>query len=160
MSKRSISTLWYAAAALAAIAALAAPPAHAQTCTVPGSHTTIQEAIDDPACATVALATQTYPESIVIRRSLTLAGPGGGGAIVQGLVLMSGPTTVVTLQDLRVENGCVPDALRTTGGARLAGENLQVERADGLPCPATADAIFTDGFESGNTDAWSSTTPP
>ncbi len=74
MSKRSISTLWCAAAALAAIAALAAPPAHAQTCTVPGSHTTIQEAIDDPACATVALATQTYPESIVIRRSLTLAG--------------------------------------------------------------------------------------
>ncbi len=159
MSKRSISTFRLATVALAVIAALAAPPAHAQTCTVPGSHATIQEAIDDPACATVALATQTYPESIVIRRSLILAGPGSGGAVIQGLVLMSGPTTVVTLQDLRVENGCVPDALRTTGGAELAGDHLEVVRSATLPCPVTADSIFTDGFETGNTDAWSSTSP-
>ncbi len=125
----------------------------------PASHATIQEAADDPACATVTLAAQTYPESIVIRRSLTLAGPGTGGAVVQGLVLIAGATTEVTLNDLRVENGCVPDALRTSGGARLTGNNLQVERSDGLPCPLTADTIFTDGFESGNTTAWSSTTP-
>ncbi len=88
-----------------------------------------------------------------------MAGPGSGGAVVQGLVLIAGPTTEAALNDLRVENGCVPDALRTSGGARLTGTNLQVERSDGLPCPLTAETIFTDGFESGNTGAWSATTP-
>jgi hypothetical protein len=128
----------------------------AQTCTVPGTHATIQEAADDPACVTISLAAQTYPESIVLRRSLTLAGPGTGGAVVQGMVLVAGVTTEATLNDLRVENGCVPDAVRASGGARLVGENLQVERSEGLPCPLTADTIFSDGFESGNTSAWSS----
>lgn len=140
---------------------LAAPASslHAQTCTVPGSHATIQEAAGDPACATITLSAQVYPESIVIRRSLTLAGPGSGGAVVQGLVLMTGSGTQVTLQDLNVENGCAPDALRTSGGAQLTGENLDVERSAALPCPLTADAIFVDGFESGNTSVWSNTSP-
>jgi hypothetical protein len=149
----------FAVTVFALVVAAPASPLCAQTCTVPGSHATIQEAADDPACATVTLAAQTYPESIVLRRSLTLAGPGAGGAVVQGLVLIAGATTQVALNDLRVENGCVPDALRTSGGARLTGNNLQVERSEGLPCPATADTIFTDGFESEDTTAWSATTP-
>jgi len=153
------TALRIAVAVLTLVVVATAPPLCAQTCPVPGSHATIQEAIDDPACATITLSAQTYTESIVIRRSLTLAGPGSGGAVVQGLLLIAGATTMVTLNDLRVENGCVPDALRTSGGAKLTGNNLQVERSEGLPCPATADTIFTDGFESGNTTAWSSTTP-
>ncbi len=148
-----------ATAALATIAVTTATPLHAQTCTVPGSHATIQEAADDPTCATVSLAAQVYPESVVLRRTLTVAGPVTGGAVIQGLVLIAGSATIATLQDLRVENGCVPDALRATGGARLAGDNLDVERATGLPCPLTADTIFTDGFESGDTSVWSSATP-
>ena len=148
-----------AGAALALGAATVPSPLHAQTCTVPGTHATIQEAADDSACVTVTLSAQTYPESIVLRRTVTLAGPAAGGAVVQGLVLVGGATTQVTLNDLRVENGCRPDALRTASGARVTGTNLQVERSESLPCPLTADAIFTDGFESGNTSAWSSTTP-
>ncbi len=148
-----------AVALLVPIVAALAPPLAAQTCTVPGSHTTIQEAADDPACATITLSATIYPESIVIRRSLTLAGPAAGGAVVQGLVLMTGSGTLVTLQDLRVENGCVPDALRAVGGAMVAGEILEVERSAALPCPATADTIFADGFESGDPSAWSSTSP-
>jgi hypothetical protein len=148
------------AAVIAALTMAAlCPPVDAQTCTVPGTHATIQEAADDPGCATVTLSAQTYLESIVLRRSLTLAGPGTGGAVVQGLVLIAGATTVVTLSDLQVENGCVPDALRASGGARLVGDNLQVERAEGLPCPHTADTIFANGFESGNTGAWSAVSP-
>ena len=65
-------------------------PTLAGVCTVPGSHATIQEAIDDPSCTTINLSTQTYPESINITRTLTLAGPGGGGAIVEGLVRVVG----------------------------------------------------------------------
>jgi len=156
-SKRRVSCVAEVASAL--ILAALCPPVDAQTCTVPGTHATIQEAADDPACVTISLAAQTYPESIVLRRSLTLAGPGTGGAVIQGLVLIAGATTEVTLNDLRVENGCRPDALRTSGGAKLTGTNLQVERSETLPCPATADTIFTDGFESGNTTAWSATTP-
>jgi len=155
MSARRISRLQLAVVLVLAAAA----PLHAQTCTVPGSHATIQEAADDPACAEVVLAAQTYPESVVLRRTVTLAGPAAGGAVVQGLVLISGASTVATLRDLRVENGCVPDAVRASGGARLIGENLQVQRAAGLPCPLTADTIFVDGFESGNTSAWSITSP-
>lgn len=148
------------AAVIAALTMAAlCPPVDAQTCTVPGTHATIQEAADDPACAEVDLAAQTYLESVVLSRTVAIAGPGTGGAVVQGLVLISGTGTVATLRDLRVENGCVPDALRASGGARLVGENLQVQRAEGLPCPLTAGAIFTDGFESGNTGAWSAVSP-
>ena len=148
--------------AVAMIAFILAAPAsllRAQTCTVPGSHTTIQGAVDDRACATITLADQVYPESIVISRSLTVAGPAAGVAVVQGLVLITGSGTLVTLRDLKVENGCVPDALRASKGAKLTGDNLQVERSAGLPCPAITDTIFADGFESGNTAAWSSTSP-
>lgn len=159
MSSRDYTVSRVAVAAIALNLAGICPPLAAQTCTVPGSHATIQEAADDPACAIVDLAAQTYPESIVIRRSLTLAGPGTGGAVVRGLVLIAGATTEATLRDLSVENGCVPDALRTSGRAKLTGENLQVERSATLPCPLTADTIFVNGFESGNTGAWSSTSP-
>jgi hypothetical protein len=158
MSARSFSRFQLAAAA-ALCAVSAASSLEAQTCTVPGSHTTIQQAADDPACVTISLSSQTYPESIVFRRSVTVAGPVTGGAVVQGLVIVTGSGTIVALQHLGVENGCVPDALRTSGGARLTGANLEVERSSTLPCPATADTIFTDGFESGNTTAWSATTP-
>jgi hypothetical protein len=159
MSARRLFALRLAAVAFTLGVAAAASPLHAQTCTVPGTHATIQEAADDPTCATIVLSAQTYPESVVIRRSLTLAGPGTGGAVVQGLVLIAGATTEATLSDLRVENGCRPDALRTASGARVTGTNLQVERSESLPCPLTADAIFVDGFDSGNTSAWSDTIP-
>ncbi len=159
MSARFPSSSRLTPAAVVLCAMFAAPSLHAQICTVPGSHATIQAAADDPACATVDLSAQTYPESIVLRRTVIVAGPVSGGAVIQGLVLIAGTGTVATLRDLRVENGCVPDAVRASGGAHLVGENIQVERADGLPCPLTADTIFVDGFETGNTGAWSSTSP-
>ena len=45
-------------------------PRMAQLCTVPGSHATIQEAIDDPACATITLSAQTYPDFVDSCRSV------------------------------------------------------------------------------------------
>lgn len=48
-------------------------------------------------------------------------------------MLIAGATTEATLRDLKVENGCIPEALCTSGGAQLLGENLQVERDDALP---------------------------
>ncbi len=157
-AERTSSTL--VVTLLVLILAALALPIHAQTCTVPGSHATIQQAIDDPACAMITLSAQSFAESIVVRRPLTLAGPAAGGAVVEGLVLVVGQGTEVILQDLTVENGCSPDALRTSGGAKITGNNLRVERSEALPCPATtAGRIFTDGFELGGTSNWSVTVP-
>ncbi len=144
---------WVIPSLVLMLAALA-PTLHAQDCAVPGSHTTIQEAIDDEACITITLSAQTYAESIRIPRSLTLAGPATGSAVVQGLVLMVGSGTEVGLQDLRVKNGCLPNALKTTSGATMNGTNLEVERSAALPCPEIPDAIFADSFETGDTSAW------
>ena len=140
------------AVVLLAVFACASLPAGAQTCTVPGSHATIQEAIDDPACATINLSAQSYPESINIPRSLTLVGPGGGGAVVEGLVRVVGVGTVVNLSDLAVQNGCPSNALLVFGGAQTNGTNLAVERSAALPCPPLP--VFSDGFESGDTSGW------
>jgi hypothetical protein len=160
MRARVLSASQLTTAAVVALCGFsAALPLGAQTCTVPASHATIQEAADDPACAEVVLSAQTYPESVVLRRTVTVAGPGTGGAVIQGLVLVAGSDTTATLRDLEVANGCTPDAVRATGGAELLGETLTVTRSETLPCPLTADTIFTDGFETGTTGAWSSSTP-
>jgi hypothetical protein len=131
----------------------------AQTCTVPGSHPTIQDAVDDPACTSIDLAAQSYQESIEIRRSLTLGGPAAGGAVIERLVLLSGDGVVVDLEHLEVANGCTPDAMGATGGATVSATNVSVQRAAGLSCPELASSIFSDGFETGGTGAWSSATP-
>lgn len=136
-----------------------ASPAAAGVCTVPGTHTTVQEAIDDLACTTINLSAQTYAESITVLRTLTLAGPGGGGAIIEGLVLVAGVGTTVDLNDLAVQNGCLGNAMVVRGGAQVSGTNHQVTRSGALPCPPFL-MLFGDGFESGDTSAWSSQVPP
>lgn len=140
---------------------LLAAPAAAQICTVPGSHATIQEAIFDPTCVTITLkAAHTYTESIHISRSLTIDCTGAAGAVIQGLVRVQGAGAQVTLQDLAVENGCIPSALAAISGAEVTGTNLAVVHSAALPCPpVTTDTIFADGFESGDTTSWSSTAP-
>ena len=165
---RLFATPWRAIVLLAVFASASLEPAGAQTCTVPGTHATIQGAIDDPACTTINLSAQSYPESINIQRSLTLAGPapsggnggentGGGGAVVEGLVRVVGAGTLVNTSDLAVRNGCPLNALLVLGGAQTNGMNLTVERSAALPCPASL--VFADGFESGDTAAWSSQVP-
>lgn len=139
--------------------AIASPVAAlvAQTCTVPGTHATIQEAIDDMGCAQIDLAGQTYGESINVSRSLTLTGPSAGGAVVEGFVRVAGVGTTAHFQDLVVRNGCLERALLAHVGATVDGTRLTVERSAGLPCPASH--IFTDGFESGDISAWSGSLP-
>ncbi|MCP4663725.1 MAG: hypothetical protein GY856_50720 [bacterium] len=125
-------------------------------CSVPGTHAKIQAAIDDAACTTITLQTQTYAESVTVARSLTLAGPSGSPATVQGLVLVVGAGTDVQLSDLRVENGCTGGALQVHSGAQVDGSRVEAVRSAALPCPPLASQLFADGFESGDTSAWSS----
>ncbi len=147
----SQSSAW---ALLGVLLGLLSPPLLAQTCTVPGSHLRIQAAIYDPTCTTITLAAQTYAESLEVFRSVSLAGPAAGGAVIQGQIRAVGSTTQVTLQDLQVENGCTPNALLPVDGAWITGVNLRVEQSVAQPCPPSP-LIFRDGFESGDISAWS-----
>lgn len=72
---------------------------------------------------------------------------------------MVGAATLVDLVDLAIQNGCSPSALLVLGGAETTGTNITVTRSAALPCPAPLFVVFQDGFESGNTSAWSATVP-
>ena len=136
------------------------PPAlRAGTCTVPGTHPTIQEAVLDPSCTAIDITATTYSESVQITRSLSINGPGGGGAVIEGLALVSGSSTQVSLSNLTVQNGCLPDGVLVEDGAELSGVNFTAISDSALPCPEGPTAVFGDDFDSGNTSAWSVTVP-
>jgi len=133
----------------------------AATCSVPsGGYPTIQAAVDDPVCTQIDLQSQVYQEEIAIGRSLAILGVSSSTTIIVGQVQIDGGSSVVTMADLKVDastaavSGCFIDAVLVGGGARLVGSNLAVLNASGVAC-----LLFGDGFESGNTAAWSATTP-
>lgn len=121
-------------------------PARAGACTVPGTHPSIQAAVDDPACSDIELSNQSYFELLDIDRSLSLFGPPAGDATVIGQVNVSGGATMAILNDFRIESGCANGALRIFGGARMTGSGMQVAHISGTPCGV--ELIFEDGFES------------
>ncbi len=137
-----------AAASLVAGAAFAQP-----NCTVPGTHATIQAAVDAPACTTITLANQTYNESVNIPRTLDLIGPGAGTAVIRGLLRVVGAGTLVdVLESVRVENNCAYAGVRSEVGGQMNATEFEAVRSGAFPCPLNA--VFSDGFESGNTSNW------
>lgn len=135
--------------------------AWAGPCSVPsGSHPTIQAAVDDLACTEIGLQGQVYEEAIVIGRSLAISGVSSATTVIVGQVRVEGGSSVVTMADLKVDAsnaaaaGCFNNAVLADGGARLVGSNLAVLNATGAAC-----VLFSDGFEGGNTAAWSAVTP-
>ena len=135
----------------------------AGTCTVPGSHGTIQEAVDDTGCSTIELAAQVYEESVSIDRNLTLQGASGGGSTIEGRLLVGGAGSEVSANHLKVDTttanlaGCFQRALEVNGGARLTGQGLELRNS--LEGDCLAAVIFADGFESGDISAWSDSRP-
>jgi len=141
--------------------ALALPPAvsRAVDCDVPRpAHPTVQSAIDDAACTTINLGDQSYSESLLIRRSLSIVGP-PELADIAGYVEVGGSGTVVEMTNLMVENGCVPYSFLVTDGGQVNTTRLEVVSTDGAPCPPVDSVIFADGFESGSTSRWSVAVP-
>ncbi len=133
----------------------------AATCTVPsGGYPTIQAAVDDPTCSVINLQNQTYQEEVAIGRTLSIDGVSSSTSIIVGQVQLEGGSTEVSMADLSVDAstsataGCFRDAVLSKDGARLVGSNLVVVNATGVAC-----LLFGDGFETGNTAAWSATTP-
>jgi len=118
----------------------------ASSCAVPGSHSSIQTAVDDPSCSDIQLASQPYDEILEINRSLQLAGPVSGNSEIRGRVVIGQAGTSVTLSNLGVHGACTGGVVRVTGGAQLAATMLRVTWNGSVLC--AAELIFRDGFES------------
>ncbi len=133
---------------------LGPPGSEAQTCTVPDQVPSIAAALADPACETIVLGAQSYPESVVVSRSVTIQGVSSDATVIEGQVQVVAGT--VALDHLRVDTssaalaGRFHQALVVEAGARLSGTDLRVVHKA---------LLFGDGFESGNTTAWSQTSP-
>jgi hypothetical protein len=110
--------------------------------------------VDDVACTEIVLGAQEYIGTVAVSRNLILRGASSATTVIFGQVTVTGATTEVTLQDLKVDGGgCATVALDVGDGAQItSGQDVVVVNADGGECP-----IFTDGFELGASVAWSST---
>lgn len=123
----------------------------AAQCTVPGSHDSVQEAVNDPGCDPIDLANATYAESVLIPRSLVLNGVDGGTTAFEGQIRVSETASPVYLNDLAVRSGCADFTLEVESGAVVRSQNVGLEWSAVLPCPpfGQLDLIFADGFEAG-----------
>ena len=119
---------------------------HAASCTVPGSHASIQAAIDAPACDPIQIGPGEYLESLRVARSLTLVGAGSSMTTLRGRFEVEGSGVLVLTDALRIDSGCTGSAGLVHAGATLTGEDLRVVRTSGAACGAGA-RIFADGFE-------------
>jgi len=146
---------------LVAVCSCWAAAASAAVCNVPSApYPNIQDAVNDISCTEVVVAAGTFVESVEIDRSLDITGNSSTTTLIEGGVVVTGAGVELTLNDLKVDAsapsaaGCFPVAVEVSGGASLTSSNLVAVNADGDAC-----LIFRDGFETGNTGAWSGTTP-
>ena len=133
------------------------------TCDVPGDFPTLQAAVDDEACTEVVVAAGLYPETVDIARSLTLRGAGVANSTVEGRLRITGSGAEIALFDLTIDAsgpsavGCYPQALLVAGGAEVSALDVAVLNSQAGQAPVCP--LFDDGFESGDTSAWSATVP-
>jgi hypothetical protein len=146
---------------LAVLLALSAALGDAAVCQVPSApYPTIQSAVDDPSCTEIVLATQTFDESVTVGRDLTLRGASSTTSVIEGQLTVAGGSTQLELADLTIDAsaagvaGTCTEALQVTGGAEVNGRDIVVLNAGFDPS-----AVFADGFESGDTSAWSTAVP-
>ena len=135
----------------------------AVTCGVPtGTYPTISAAVAAPACTAIVVAAGSYLENVVVSRTLTVSFAGSTSTYVKGSFRVEGATSVVALNDLRVDgtaagvSGCWANILQVSGGARLT-----VDPSVGVIASRTASTcrFFVDGFEWGTVNSWSSSSP-
>jgi hypothetical protein len=153
-----LKTTWSAiCAGCLAVSVLCASTAFSAVCSVPSQpHPTIQAAVNDAACTEIVLAAKVFAESVAISRSLLLRGDSSATTVIEGQVTVTGGSTEVTLRGLQVDGGgCFSEALDVGDGAQVTSQqDVVVINAAGGECP-----IFLDGFELGNTLAWSNSVP-
>lgn len=101
-------------ASLALLGAFVAPPAFAgDACNVPGDEPTFAAAVANTSCDPILLGATTFPESVVVDRSVTIQGAGhvrGGTTTISGggtsrPITVEGTGVSVNLSDLIVTDG-------------------------------------------------------
>lgn len=154
---------WLLAIALSALSILVAGATFAVTCSVPStSYPTIQAAADTPTCSSIVAAAGTYPESLVLARTLTLQGAGPAATFVLGSLRVRGAATIVQLAGFQLDgsasgvSGCWSNLLDVDGGAQaLVDSNVEVAASQ----TATPCRLLRDGFESGTLWVWTAQRP-
>jgi hypothetical protein len=133
----------------------------ADECQVPSTpHPTLQSAVSDLTCTEIMLASQIFRESVTLSRDLSLSGISSSATIIEGQLVVEGNTTLVVIHDLKVDGsapsvaGCFDEALVAQGGAQISANGVVVINGGVDGC-----VLFGDGFESGDTSAWSATKP-
>src|SRR3990172_5851477 len=125
---------------LALVPLLFALPSSAVSCEVPTDYATIQAALDDLDCASVSVPPGTYPESLVITRSVVLSGVGGASATVldvpAGEVGIRVAASEVIVRGLQVAGGATgiivaPEPPDGPALADVSLEHLDVHSAAG-----------------------------
>lgn len=151
---RNLSSLGFA---LVAVTAICSSTSFSAICNVPSNpHPTIQSAVDDLACTEVVLADQTFEESVSVDRDLQIRGVSRPTTVIEGRMVITGASTAVVIEDLTIDGtapsvaGCFKQALVSKDGAEVQASAVVVLNGDGDGC-----LLFRDGFESGDTGAWS-----
>lgn len=129
-------------------------PGRSATCDVPSrSYPSIQSAVNVVTCTDIAVASGKFFGDVTISRTLTLRGTSSDTTTVFGRMTVSGSGTVLTLEGLKIAAG--PDT--STQGTLEVVTGAQVIPDDVLIVPT--DLIFEDGFERGDSTAWSNSVP-
>jgi len=124
----------------------------ADTCDVPSSYTSIQAAVDDFTCTEIFVASGRFYGDLTIDRALMIQGVSSTSTTVLGKVMVEGSGTSATLNGLRIEvspEGLPHNGLVVDGLAETLPNDLVI----------ASSMLFSDGFESGDTTAWSSANP-
>lgn len=136
----------------------------AQICNVPADRGSIQAAVDDSGCSTVAIAPGTYYETVEITRDVFLLGsgstPGSSATTIAAQLIASGAGVNVQMWDLRVDTagpasiGCFEQAVAISDGARTEVKNVRIRNGTGPGDCRFYDLIFADDFETAGTGEW------
>ncbi len=127
-------------------------PAESETCNVPSSsYPSIQSAVNVINCTEIVLTSGNFFGDVTIGRTLTVQGVSSASTTVFGKVTVSGSDTQATLKGLKIAVGpedLPHNGLVVVGDAEVIPDDLVI---------GSTDLIFEDGFERGNTTAWSNT---
>lgn len=124
----------------------------ADTCDVPASFPSIQSAVDVFTCTEIFVAVGRFYGDVTIDRTLEIAGAGSGSTTLLGKVMVEGSDTSVTLNGLRIEvspEGLPHNGLVSDGYAETLPDDVVIGSS----------MLFSDGFESGDTTAWTAVAP-
>jgi hypothetical protein len=139
---------------LVAVLLLGATPGICGTCNVPSaSYPSIQSAVDVISCTEIVLTSGDFFGGVTIGRTLEIRGVSSDTTKILGKVSVQGSGTTATLTGLTIAVGSesLPsDGLVVVNDAEVIPDDLVI---------STTDHIFSDGFESGDTTAWSITKP-